>query len=75
MSAVLIDTQCRHVDVIPVKVDVTNRGIVYNYFMMHVCGKVKTTARVAVDTRCTIARPEVGGNSTSHCPGYRGQFF
>ena len=28
MSAVLIGTRCRHVNVIPVKADVTNRGIV-----------------------------------------------
>ena len=28
MSAVLIGTRCRHVNIIPVKVDVTNRGIV-----------------------------------------------
>ena len=28
MSAGLIGTRCRHVNVIPVKVDVTNRGIV-----------------------------------------------
>ena len=47
MNAVLFGTRCRHVNVIPVKVDVTHRGIVHSNFMP-VFGIVKTTARGAV---------------------------
>ena len=48
------------------------RKMLYSYFML-VCGIVKTTAREAVDSQLDALLPEAKGNSTSSCPGYRGQ--
>ena len=60
MSAVLIGMLCRHINVIPVEVDVTNRGIVKTFaqrFLHWVlmgdvvnCGVVKTTGLLVTST-------------------------